>query len=99
MRVEDSQNVYHTLFEKINLEPLEQMGGIDAYQSVDVLSEATPNQRVTASVSVFLERLKQVSPKVERLDRALLDEHIASIDAQISSQLDEVMHHPDFQRV
>jgi len=99
VRVEDSQNVYHTLFEKINLEPLEQMGGIDAYQSVDVLSEATPNQRVTASVSVFLERLKQVSPKVERLDRALLDEHIASIDAQISSQLDEVMHHPDFQRV
>jgi len=68
VRVEDSQNVYHTLFEKINLEPLDQMGGIDAYQSVDALSEATANERVTASVSVFLERLKQVSPQVERLD-------------------------------
>ncbi|MBA6096451.1 type VI secretion system contractile sheath large subunit [Pseudomonas sp. NEEL19] len=99
VRVKDSQNVYHALFEKINLEPLDHMGGIDAYQSVEVLSDATPNERVTASVSVFLERLKHVSPKLERLDRALLDEHIASIDAQISSQLDEVMHHPDFQRV
>eukprot|EP01031_Cornospumella_fuschlensis_P042377 gene42378-51756_t len=37
--------------------------------------------------------------KVERLDKTLLDEHIASLDAQISRQLDAVMHHEDFQRV
>lgn len=99
VQVEENQSVYHALFERINLEPLDQMGGIEAFQSVDALSEATANERVTASVSVFLDRLKQVSPKVEKLDRALLDEHIASIDAQISSQLDAVMHHPDFQKV
>lgn len=99
VQVEENQSVYHALFERINLEPLDQMGGIEVFQSIDALSEATANERVTASVSVFLDRLKQVSPKVEKLDRALLDEHIASIDAQISSQLDAVMHHPDFQRV
>ncbi|WP_191650686.1 type VI secretion system contractile sheath domain-containing protein, partial [Pseudomonas fluorescens] len=36
---------------------------------------------------------------VERLDKTLLDEHIASLDEQISRQLDAVMHHSDFQRV
>lgn len=30
VQAKESQNVYHALFEKINLEPLEQMGGLDA---------------------------------------------------------------------
>lgn len=96
---EKSQGVYHALFDKINLTPLQALGGIEAFQSIDVLAEATADERVTASVSVFLDLLKRVAPRIERLDRALLDEHIASLDARISRQLDAVMHHPDFQRV
>lgn len=95
----ESQGVYHALFERINLKPLAEMGGIEAFQSVEVLSEASADARVTASISVFLDLLKGASSKVERLDRALLDRHIAALDTQISRQLDAVMHHPDFQRV
>ncbi|CNC65531.1 EvpB family type VI secretion protein [Yersinia similis] len=36
---------------------------------------------------------------MEKLDKTLLDGHIAALDDQISRQLDAVMHHPDFQRV
>ncbi|MHA3391412.1 type VI secretion system contractile sheath domain-containing protein, partial [Yersinia pseudotuberculosis] len=43
--------------------------------------------------------LKQSAKKVEKLDKTLLDGHIAALDDQISRQLDAVMHHPDFQRV
>ncbi|KIY40790.1 EvpB family type VI secretion protein [Pseudomonas sp. 10-1B] len=96
---ENSRGVYHALFDKINLTPLDEIGGIEAFQSLDALSEATPDERVTASMSVFLDLLKSAAPKIDRLDRALLDEHIASLDAQISRQLDAVMHHPDFQNV
>ena len=96
---ENSAGVYGALFEKINLDPIAQLGDIDAFQHPETLSEVSAGERVTASVSVFLELLKQSARKIERLDRALLDEHIAALDAQISSQLDEVMHHPDFQRV
>jgi type VI secretion system protein ImpC len=35
----------------------------------------------------------------EKIDRALADVFIAEIDAKISKQLDEVLHHPDFQRL
>lgn len=95
----ENQGVYHALFERINLKPLAEMGGIEAFQSVEVLSEASADERVTASISVFLDLLKGASSKVERLDRALLDRHIAALDTQISRQLDAVMHHPDFQQV
>jgi hypothetical protein len=96
---EESQSVYSTLFSKINLSPVEAFGALDNFQSNDALSDTSVDERVTAAVSVFLNLLKQGARKVERLDKTLLDEHIASLDAQISQQLDAVMHHPDFQRV
>lgn len=96
---ESNQGVYAALFDKINLSPVAELEGIDDFQSEVALSEASAEKRVTASVSVFLELLNQSSCKVERLDRALLDMHIVALDAQISRQLDAVMHHPEFQRV
>ncbi len=85
--------------EEVNPSPVETLADIEAFQNSEALSEATADERVTAAVSVFLNLLKQSSQKVERLDKTLLDERIASLDAQISRQLDAVMHHPDFQRV
>lgn len=35
----------------------------------------------------------------EKIDRALADVFIAEIDAKISKQLDEILHHPDFQKL
>lgn len=95
----ESQSVYGTLFEKINLNPVTTLTGIDVFQTDEALAEASTDERVTAAVSVFLNLLKQSSKKVERLDKTLLDTHIASLDEQISRQLDAIMHHEDFQRV
>ena len=93
------QGVYASLFEKINLNPVSSMTDIETFQNNEGLAEASADERVTAAVSVFLDLLKQSAQKVEKLDKTLLDGHIAALDAQISSQLDAVMHHPDFQRV
>ncbi|MGF6092910.1 type VI secretion system contractile sheath large subunit [Pseudomonas sp. 18173] len=95
---EENASVYGALFGKINLSPVAKLSGIDSFQNAEALAEATADERVTAAVSVFLNLLKQSSQKIERLDRTLLDGHIAMLDAQISRQLDAVMHHPDFQR-
>ncbi|WP_050691984.1 type VI secretion system contractile sheath large subunit [Yersinia pekkanenii] len=94
-----AQGVYASLFEKINLSPVSSLTGLDAFQNNDTLADATTDERVTAAVSVFLDLLKQSAKKVEKLDKTLLDGHIAALDDQISRQLDAVMHHPDFQRV
>jgi type VI secretion system protein ImpC len=36
---------------------------------------------------------------VERIDKAVLDNQIGEIDRKISAQLDEVLHHPSFQKM
>lgn len=92
-------SVYAALFNKINLSPVAELGSIETFQHAEALSEASVDERVTAAVSVFLKLLKESPQKIERLDKVLLDEHIASLDMQISRQLDAVMHHPEFQQV
>ncbi|WP_313436798.1 AAA family ATPase [Atlantibacter hermannii] len=43
--------------------------------------------------------IRKYGQQVEKLDKTLIDHHIAELDYQISCQLDAVMHHPEFQRV
>jgi type VI secretion system protein ImpC len=96
---EENKSVYSALFDKINLNTVSSLGAIEPFQNSDALSEVSADERVTAAVSVFLGLLEQAAQTVDRLDKALLDEHIGALDQQISRQLDAVMHHPDFQRV
>ena len=35
----------------------------------------------------------------EKVNKTLLDEMIAQLDQKISIQLDEILHHPDFQKI
>ena len=95
----DAGGVYASLFEKIDLKPVAALGDLDYVQDTAALADVTADQRVTAAVQVFLERLKQSGQTVERLDKTLLDHHIAELDHQISRQLDAVMHNEAFQQV
>jgi len=92
-------SVYASLFEKINLNPVSELSDLNVWQDNQAMSDATADERVTAAMQVFLTRLKISGAKVEKLDKNLLDHHIAELDRQISRQLDAVMHHDEFQKV
>ena len=91
--------VYASLFEKINLSPVSHLSALDSWQDAQAMSDATADERLTAGVQVFLERLRLAGTKVEKLDKTLIDHHIAELDFQISRQLDAVLHHEEFQAV
>ena len=86
----ETGTVYASLFDKINLTPVSSLGDLNDFQDTSALADVTADQRVTAAVQVFLERLKLSGQTVERLDKTLLDHHIAELDSQISRQLDVV---------
>ncbi|MFG6657137.1 type VI secretion system contractile sheath large subunit, partial [Scandinavium sp. M-37] len=91
--------VYASLFDKINLEPVAEMNSLNGFDDNTVMAETSTNARVTAAVQVFMQCLQKSGQKVEKLDKTLLDHHIAELDFQISRQLDEVMHNEEFQKV
>lgn len=93
------ERVYASLFEKINLKPVSEMSALDIWQDAQAMSDATADERLTAGMQVFLECLTKSGSKVEKLDKNLIDHHIAELDYQISRQLDAVMHSEEFQAV
>ena len=93
------EGVYASLFEKINLKPVTSLGHITDYQDNVIMAEASADERVTAAIQVFMQVIARSGEKVEKLDKTLIDHHIAELDRQISRQLDEVIHHPEFQTV
>ncbi len=84
---------------KINLTPASRLGDINDFLDDAALSEAPAAERLTAAMQVFMERIRQSGQRVEKLDKTLIDHHIAELDFQISRQLDAVMHHQEFQQV
>ena len=95
----EASRVYASLFEKINLSPVSELRALDIWQDSQALSDATADERLTAGMQVFLQCLSQSARRVEKLDKTLIDDHIAELDYQISRQLDAVMHHPTFKQV
>ncbi len=91
--------VYASLFEKINLSPVTHLSDLNIWQDNQAMSDASVDERVTAAMKVLVECLNQSGSTVEKLDKTLLDHHIAQLDGQISRQLDAVMHHDAFQKV
>ena len=72
--------VYASLFEKINLNPVSELSALDLWQDAQAMSDATADERLTAGMQVFLECLTKAGAKVEKLDKSLIDHHIAELD-------------------
>jgi type VI secretion system protein ImpC len=53
---------------------------------------------LTVALRVFLGQVSR-SGKAEKVDKTLIDRHIAEIDGLLSGQLDLILHHPDFQKL
>lgn len=97
--LEDNGSVYQSLFNKINLNPIEKASEIDKYEDNDVLSESSQDERVTIAVNILLKLIQSSSQKIEKLDKHLLDYHISQIDQKLSRQLDTIMHNETFQEI
>ncbi len=93
------KSVYESLCEKINLTPVKATRPVESFQSAEALSDSSLDERVAQAMNVFLKMIQDSSHQVDRLDKSLLDFHIAHLDEQISRQLDAIMHHETFQEI
>jgi type VI secretion system protein ImpC len=93
------ENVYANLFNKINLNTVASARSVASFHDPDSLSESSADERVTQALRVFLDMIAESSQHVDRLDKSLIDQHMASIDHKISKQLDAIMHNETFQQI
>jgi type VI secretion system protein ImpC len=69
------------------------------YKNTEALAASKANERMSAALSVFIDSVLDSTQTVEKIDKVMLDHHIAELDRKLSLQLDEIMHHPNFQKM
>ncbi len=73
----EKESVYASLFDKINLTPASRLGDINDFLDDAALSDAPAGERLTAAMQVFMDCIRQSGKTVEKLDKTLIDHHIA----------------------
>jgi len=81
------------LFQRLDIKP--PTGTV----AIDQVSESDRGAIVAAALSVFVDAISKLGVPVEKVDKALLDGLIASLDEKLSQQLDEIMHAKKFQQL
>jgi type VI secretion system protein ImpC len=81
------------LFQKLDIKP--PTGTV----VIEQISESDRGAIVAAALRVFVDAISQLGVPVEKVDKGLLDGLIASLDAKLSEQLDEIMHAQKFQQL
>jgi type VI secretion system protein ImpC len=64
----------------------------------DIESEA-PADRLALAINQFIRTIAASGEAVEKVDKVVVDGVIAQIDKKISAQLNEIMHHKNFQQL
>lgn len=96
---EEAGSLYERLIDLVHMDPVQEPIDINRFQDSKGMAEVDANQRITAALKVFFELALEAGQQIDRIDKGLLDQYIAKIDETISRQLDEVLHHPTFQKV
>jgi type VI secretion system protein ImpC len=92
-----ADTTYEKLCDLVQIMPVQQPISLDKFRDANSLAETKVEERITAALNVFLDMAADAN--VIRIDKSLLDHYIAKIDTIISQQLDEILHHGEFQKI
>jgi type VI secretion system protein ImpC len=94
----EEKNLLDSIFEKVSLAPPAETVDVNSFKDTEA-AVASPNGMMAAALSVFVDAVNKLEQPVDRIDKHLLDSMISELDQTLSTQLDEIMHHPQFQKV
>lgn len=86
------------LYQALQLTVPQNPVNVAAFVDPVYLADSRPDERIGAALAFFVQEILDSGQVVDRIDRGLLDTLIAEIDRRLSEQLDEILHHPQFQK-
>lgn len=89
---------YTQLCELAETVPYNQQLSLNRFISKEDMAVHNLNERLAASLQVFITMLADEQNTVPQIDKVLLDHYIAKLDTVIGAELDEILHHEQFQK-
>jgi type VI secretion system protein ImpC len=87
------------IYETMNFTVPQNEVDVTKFKNAEVLAESNASERIGAALAFFVDSVVRSGASVDKIDKTVLDKHIAEIDKKISAQLDAILHHPDFQKM
>jgi len=87
------------IYQSMDLSVPEKSVEIEGFKEAENLADSNANERIGAALAFFVNSIIESGQSVDKIDKTVLDHHIAEIDRKLSQQLDEIMHHPKFQQM
>ncbi len=90
-------NLYHDLCDTMSLTPIHESLSLNNFSAIESIANTNRDQRLAAALHVLLEIIAHDADQPETIDPLQIDYYLAKINQRIHQQLDEILHHPDFQ--
>ena len=97
--VEGKGSILDNVLDLVDATAPEEAVGISDFEDPAALGEKSRGDLVSAALRVFIDGLSDLEAPVEKVDKNLINSMISQIDAKISAQLDEILHHEKFQKL
>lgn len=94
---EGRESVLDDIFEQVEVEAPGEEVDVEEFKDPDAVAQKDRGAMVSAALRVFMDAVSDHEKPVDQIDKYLFDSLISSVDEKISEQLDEVVHHEDFQ--
>jgi type VI secretion system protein ImpC len=96
---ESKEDLLSSIFAQVEVTMPDETVQITEFKDPTSIAEKPKGAMVAAALRVFIDAVSQLEQPLEKIDKNLLDGLIASIDATMSEQLDEILHHKKFQEL
>ena len=94
---EHDLSIYEKFCAAVNMSPVDKTNEISQFSDIANLASVSEDERLTSAIQVLIDCAAGDESSVDRVDKSLLDYYINKIDTVLSSQLDEILHHKEFQ--
>jgi len=86
--------VLDQLLSKVNMKSPERAMSLD-----EAIKSESGSGRLAFAINHFVQAVAESGTQVEMLDKTMIDMAIANLDKKIGAQVNEIIHHPDFQEL
>ena len=95
----ESASVLDAIFERVDAQAPSGPVHVGEFSDARANADRSRGELVAAGLKVLVDAVQERGQRVDKVDKALLDSLISQVDRKISSQLDAVLHNPDFQKL
>ena len=96
---EGQESLLDSILAKVEVKSPAESVSIDDFREKSAIAEKDRGAMVSAALRVFIDAVGKMEAPLEKIDKHLVDSLVAQIDDKISQQLDEVLHHAQYQKL